>query len=38
MLQAYSSNLAVVANAAFPFNNTSVNKGNAEELSAPASI
>ena len=38
MLQAYSSNLAVAANAAFPFNNVVVDKGCAETLSAPASI
>ena len=38
MLQAYSSNLSVAANAAFPLNNSVVSKGNAEVLSAPASI
>ena len=38
MLQAYSSNLSVAANAAFPFNNVTVDKGFAETLSAPASI
>ena len=38
MLQAYSSNLTVAANAAFPFNNVTVDKGCAETLSAPASI
>lgn len=38
MLQAYSSNLAVDANAAFPFNNVVIDKGCAETLSAPASI
>lgn len=38
MLQAYSSNLSVNANAAFPFNNVTVDKGIAETLSAPASI
>lgn len=38
MLQAYSSNLSVAANAAFPFNNVTVDKGCAETLSAPASI
>ena len=38
MLQAYSSNLAVAADAAFPFNNVTVDKGCAETLSAPASI
>lgn len=38
MLQAYSSNLAVAANTAFPFNNTVVDKGCAETLSAPATI
>ena len=38
MLQAYSSNLAVAANAAFPFNNVTVDKGCSDTLSAPASI
>ena len=38
MLQAYSSNLAVAANAAFPFNNITVDKGCSDTLSAPASI
>ena len=38
MLQAYSSNLAVNANTAFPFNNVTVDKGCAEMLSAPATI
>lgn len=38
MLQAYSSNLAVATNTAFPFNNTVVDKGCAETLSAPATI
>ena len=38
MLQAYSSDLSVAANAAFPLNNSIVNKGNAEVLSGPASI
>ncbi len=38
MLQAYSSNLDVAANAAYPFNNVTVDKGYAETLSAPASI
>ncbi len=38
MLQVYSSNLTVAANAAFPFNNVVVDKGCAETLSAPASI
>lgn len=38
MLQAYSSSLSVAANAAFPFNNVTVDKGCAENLSAPASI
>lgn len=38
MLQAYSSNLSIAANAAFPFNNVTVDKGCAETLSAPASI
>lgn len=38
MLQAYSTNLDVAANAAFPFNNVTVDKGCAETLSAPASI
>ena len=38
MLQAYSSNLDVAANAVFPFTNVTVDKGCAETLSAPASI
>ena len=38
MLQAYSSNLSMNANTAFPFNNVTVDKGCAETLSAPASI
>jgi len=38
MLQAYSSNLEVAANAAFPFNNITLDKGCGETLSAPASI
>lgn len=38
MLQAYSSLLSVVADAAFPFNNVTVDKGCGETLSAPASI
>ena len=38
MLQVYSSNLSVDANAVFPFNNVVVDKGCAETLSAPASI
>ena len=38
MLQAYSTNLDVAAEAAFPFNNITVDKGCAETLSAPASI
>lgn len=38
MLQAYSSNIDVAANAAFPFNNVTIDKGCAETLSAPASI
>ena len=38
MLQAYSSNIDVAANAAFPFNNITIDKGCAETLSAPASI
>jgi len=38
MLQAYSSNLDVAANAAFPFNNSVVDKGCAENLSAPATV
>lgn len=38
MLQAYSSDLAVAANAAFPFNNVIIDKGCAEKLSAPATI
>lgn len=38
MLQVYSSNLDVVENAVFSFNNVVVDKGCAEALSAPASI
>ena len=38
MLQAYSSNLDIAANAAYPFNNVTVNKGYAETLSASATI
>ena len=38
MLQAYSSNLAVAAEAAFPFNNVVMDKGCAETLSGPATI
>ena len=38
MLQAYSSNLTMAADAAFPFNNVVIDKGCAETLSAPASI
>ena len=38
MLQVYSSNLDVVENAAFSFNNVVIDKGCAETLSAPASI
>ena len=38
MLQVYSSNIAVEANAYFPFNNVIVDKGCGESLSAPATI
>ena len=38
MLQVYSDNLAVTANTVFPFNNVVVDKGCAENLSAPATI
>lgn len=38
MLQAYSSNLEVAANAVFPFNNIVIDKGCGENLSAPATI
>lgn len=38
MLQAYSSDLDVAANAAVPFNNVTLDKGCGETLSAPASI
>lgn len=38
MLQVYSSNLAVDANAVFPFNNVVLDKGCGENLSAPATI
>ena len=38
MLQAYSSGLTIAANVAFPCNNVVVDKGCAEQLTAPASI
>ena len=38
MLQVYSSNLSLEAGQAFPFNNAVVDKGCAENLSAPATI
>lgn len=38
MLQAYSSNIDITANSAIPFNNVVIDKGCAENLSAPASI
>ena len=38
MLQVYSNNLTVDANAVFPFNNVAVDKGCGEVLSAPATI
>ena len=38
MLQVYSDNLAVSANTVFPFNNVVIDKGCAENLSAPATI
>lgn len=38
MLQVYSDNLAVAANTVYPFNNVVVDKGCAENLSAPATI
>lgn len=38
MLQLYSSNLAVNANEAIPFNNVVMDKGCGETLSAPATI
>ena len=38
MLQVYSDNLAVDANTVFPFNNVVIDKGCAENLSAPATI
>ena len=38
MLQAYSSNLSVSANSAFPFNNVVIDKGCGETLSAPATL
>ena len=38
MLQAYSNNISLTANAAVPFNNISIDKGNAERLVAPATI
>ena len=38
MLQVYSSNLAIEANAVFPFNNIIIDKGCSEVLNAPATI
>lgn len=38
MLQIYSDNLAVAANTVFPFNNVILDKGCAENLSAPATV
>ena len=38
MLQIYSDNLSVAANTVYPFNNVVVDKGTAENLSAPATI
>ena len=38
MIQLYSSNLAVDANAPFTFNNVVIDKGCGESLSAPATI
>lgn len=38
MLQVYSDNLAVAANAVFSFNNVVMDKGCAETLNAPATI
>ena len=38
MLQVYSSNLTVDANAVFPFENVVLDKGCGEKLSAPATI
>lgn len=38
MLQVYSDNLSLEANQAFPFNNVVIDKGCAENLSAPATI
>lgn len=38
MLQAYSSNLSIAANIAYPFNNVTIDKSCAEKLSAPSSI
>ena len=38
MLQVYSNNLTVAAEAVFPFNNIVVDKGCGESLSAPATI
>lgn len=38
MIQVYSDNLAVAANTVFPFNNVVMDKGCAEQLSAPATI
>ena len=38
MLQVYSDNLAVAASTVYPFNNVVMDKGCAEQLSAPATI
>lgn len=38
MLQVYSDNLSLEANQAFPFNNVVIDKGCAENLSAPATV
>ena len=38
MLEAYSVNVAVAANAAVPFNNVTVEKGCTAKLSAPATV
>lgn len=38
MLQAYSSNISVEANAFFPFNNVVLNKGCGATLSGPATV
>ena len=38
MLQAYSTNITIVAGSAIPFNNVLIDKGCAEKLTAPATV